>query len=202
MPLLFWQHLAAGLSWSQAFIVPILFGNVSSLVEVTASLAANNHGNGAFADGELGVNLIGLDEINLPRANEYVTRLANFGIIGLRAIVQPVVTNHLLMTVEHAIERVNMGVVMDAGALALARIAFGQSVDGEAVIWILVKKQILGPSLGWHAIWPLLRCGDHFGIGQKLGEYRPQGIPSLVEVRFLSEESAGFAYEALQTIFT
>src|SRR5215471_9732885 len=106
------------------------------------------------------------------------------------------------MTVEHAIERVNMGVVMDAGALALARITFGQSVDSEAIIWILVKKQILGPPIGWHTIRPLLRCGDDFGIGQKLGEYRPQGIPSLVGVRFLSEESAGFAYEELQTIFT
>src|SRR5215475_6598547 len=202
MPLLFWQHLAAGLSWSQAFIIPILFGNVSSLVEVTTSLAANNHGYGAFADGELGMNLIGLDEIDLPRADEHVARLANFGVIALRTIVQSVITDYLLMTVEHAVKRVNMGVVVDAGALALACIAFGQSVDGEAVIWILVKKQILGPSLGWHAIWPLLRCGDHFGIGEKLGEYRSQGVPSLVEVRFLSEESAGFAYEALQTIFT
>src|SRR5215510_6705941 len=202
MPLLFWQHLAAGLSWSQAFIIPILFGNVSSLVEVTTSLAANNHGYGAFADGELGVNLIGLDEIDLPRADEHVARLANFGVIGLRAIVQPVITNHFLMTVEHAIERVDMGVVVDAGTLALARIAFGQSVDGEAIIRILVKKQIFGPPVGWHTIRPLLRCRDDFRIGKKLSEYRPQGVPTFVEVRFVGEESAGFAYEALQTIFT
>src|SRR5215813_2218299 len=201
MPLLFGQHRAAGLSRSQALVVTILFGNIASLIEVTASLAANNYSNGAFADGELGVNLIGLDEIDLSRADEHVARLANFGVIGLRAIVQAVVTNHLLMTVEHAIERVNMGVVVDAGALALARIAFGQSVDGEAVIWILVKKQILGPSLGWHAIWPLLRCRDHFRIGEKLGEYGSQGVPSLVEVRLLSEEGAGFAHKAPHGIF-
>ena len=69
------------------------------------------------------------------------------------------------MTVEHAIERVDMSVVVDAGALALARIAFGQSVDGEAVIRILVKKQIFGPPVRWHAIRPLLRCGYDFRIG-------------------------------------
>src|SRR5262245_27102546 len=165
MPLLFWQHLATGLSWSQAFIVPILFGNVSSLVEVTTSLAANNHDYGAFADGELGMNLIVLDEIDLPRADEHVALIANFVVIGLRAIVQSVIANHFLMTVEHAVKRVNMGVVVDAGALALARIAFGQSVDSEAIIWILVKKQILSPPIGWHTIRPLLRCGDDFGIG-------------------------------------
>src|SRR5215471_1786152 len=194
------QHLAAGLPRSQAFVVTILLWDIASLVEVAPSLAADNHGNSAFAHGELGVNLVGLDEIDLPRADEHVARLANFGVIGLRAIVQPVVTNHVLMTVEHAIERVDMGVVMDAGTLALARVAFGQSVDGEAVIRILVKKQIFGPPVGWHTIRPLLRCGDHFRIGEKLGEYRSQGVPSLVEVRFLSEEGAGFAYEALQTI--
>src|SRR5262245_50185595 len=92
------QHLAAGLSRSQAFVVTIFLRNIASLVEVTASLAANNHGNGAFANGELGVNLIGFDEIDLPRADEQVARLANLGVIGLRAIVQPVVTNHFLMT--------------------------------------------------------------------------------------------------------
>src|SRR5262245_21383068 len=106
------------------------------------------------------------------------------------------------MAVEHAVECVNMGMVVDACAPALPRVAFGQSVDRKAVIRILVKKQILGPPVGWLAIRPPLGCGDDVGIGQKFGEYRPQGVPTLVEVRFLSEERAGFAYEALHGIFT
>src|SRR5262245_29647128 len=174
-PLIFWQHLAASLPRSQAFIVTIFFRNIASLIEVAASLAANDHGNGAFADGDLGVNFIGLDEVDLSRADEDVARLANLGVVRLRAIVQPVVTDYLLMTVEHPVERINMGVVVDARALTLPRFAFGQSVDGEAIIGILVKKQILGAPVRWHAIRPLLRCGDDFRIGQKLGEYRPQG---------------------------
>src|SRR5918995_4241455 len=67
--LIFWQHLAAGLPRSQAFIVTIFFRNIASLIEVAASLAANNHGNSAFADRDFGVNLIGLDQIDLPRAD-------------------------------------------------------------------------------------------------------------------------------------
>src|SRR5437773_6162474 len=51
--LVFWQHLARGLSRSQAFIVTILFRNIASLIELAAFLAANNHGNGAFTDGDL-----------------------------------------------------------------------------------------------------------------------------------------------------
>src|SRR5262249_60928693 len=104
------------------------------------------------------------------------------------------------MTVEHAIERVNMGVVVDAGALALTRIAFGQPVDSEAVIWILVKKQILGPPIGWHTIRPLLRRSDDFRIGEKLGAYGSQSVPSLGEVRLLSEKGPGFAHQAPQGI--
>ncbi len=81
-------------------------------------------------------------------------------------------------------------------------VAFGQPVDGKAVIRILVKKQILCSPVRRHAIRPLLRCRDYVRIGQKLGEYRPQGIPTLVEVRFLSEEHTGFTHEALHGIFT
>ena len=44
-------------------------------LELAAFLAANNHGNGAFADGDLGMNLIGLDEVDLSRADEDVAAL-------------------------------------------------------------------------------------------------------------------------------
>ena len=93
---------------------------------------------------------------DLSGADEHVAALPDFGVVRLRAIVEPVVTDHFLMSVEHAVECVNMGVVVDASAPALPRVAFGQSVDGKAVIRILVKKQILCSPVRRHAIRPVL----------------------------------------------
>jgi hypothetical protein len=75
------QHLARCLARAEAFVIFVFLRDVAALIKVAAFLAADDHRNGAFADCELGMNFVGLHEINFSGADEHVACLPNLGVV-------------------------------------------------------------------------------------------------------------------------
>ena len=86
------------------------------------------------------MNFIRLNQVDFARTNEHVAALADLCIVGFRAIVEAIITHDSLPAVEHAVQRVDMRVIMNARALAVPGLAFGEAVDRKAVIGIFVEK--------------------------------------------------------------
>src|SRR5437899_7486107 len=123
--IIFWQHLTWRLPRAQALVVFVFLRNVPALIELAAFLAADDHCDRSFADSDFGVNLVRFHKIDFSGADEHIAALTNFGISGLRAVIEPIVAHDPLTPVEHAIKRIDMRVIVDACALTLARISFG-----------------------------------------------------------------------------
>src|ERR1041385_5382580 len=79
------QHFARSLARAEAFVITVFLREVAALIEIAAFLAANDHCHGALADGDLGVDFVGLHQIDLARVDEHVARLANLGVVARRA---------------------------------------------------------------------------------------------------------------------
>src|SRR5262249_45854904 len=175
---------------------------VSSLIEAAALLAADDDRDRALADGDLGMNLVGPDEIDLARADEHVARLFDHRVAGLAAVVEALVALDALAAVEHAVERVDVRVIMDARApaVSLARRSLGESVDREAEVRVFVEKQILRAAFGRDAVGPAPRGFLHLGIGKQLGQDRAERCPALLRIALFGEQRPGFLDEALKRV--
>src|SRR6186997_3433993 len=137
---MFREHLATGLPRTEAFVIFIFFGDVTALVEVTPLLTADNHSDGAFTDGKLGVNFIRLYQVDLSRADEHITRFANLGVVRLRAVIEPVIADDSFASVEHAVKSVDVCMIVNACALTMPGVSLGEPVNRKAVIGIFVKQ--------------------------------------------------------------
>src|SRR5581483_2111491 len=196
------EHLHRRLARAEALVVLVFLRIVSSLIEAAALLAADDDRDRALADGDLRVNLVRADEIDLAGADEHVARLFDHSVVGLAAVVEAIVALDALVPVEHAVERIDVSVVVDAraSAVSLPGLALGEPVDREAEVRVFVEKQILGAAVSRDAVGPMFRSRLHFGIGEQLGERRRELRPTLFRIALAREQRARFLDEALKRV--
>ena len=129
------------------------------------------------------MNLVRFYEIYLPGGYQRIGGLFDLGVIGSGAIVDPLVALHLFTAVQHPVEGVDMGMIMDARAPSLSGLPLGQAVDGEFVDWVFIENQVLSPSVLRDTVRPILGRLDDLGVSKQLRKDWGQRCPSLLQVR-------------------
>ena len=59
------------------------------------------------------------------------------------------------MAVQHAIQCVDVRVIVNARALTLPRVTFGQAVYGKTIVGIFIEQQVFRPPIGGNTVRPV-----------------------------------------------